>query len=218
MGKRKLSTFERLTQGKMNRKQRKEFARKLYSDDPGLEVVHRHVAGIDVGNESHFVAVSPGKDPQSVQEFGSWTADLQRMVEWLRQHGVEHVVMQSTGVYWIAVYDVLEQAGFKVCLSNARDTKNLPGRKSDVQESQWLLKLHTYGLLRNSFRPTEQIRQLRTVWRLRDRNVQEAARTIQHMQKALTTMNIQLANTISDISGLTGQAIIRSILKGERNP
>jgi transposase len=218
VSKRKLSTFERLKQGKMNRKQRKEFARKLYSDDPGLEVVHRNVAGIDVGNESHFVAVSPGKDPQSVQEFGSWTADLQRMVEWLRQHGVEHVVMQSTGVYWIAVYDVLEQAGFKVCLTNARDTKNLPGRKSDVQESQWLLKLHTYGLLRNSFRPTEQIRQLRTVWRLRDRHVQEAARTIQHMQKALTTMNVQLANTISDISGLTGQAIIRAILKGERNP
>lgn len=218
MSKRKLSTFERLKQGKMNRKQRKEFARKLYSDDPGLEVVHRNVAGIDVGNESHFVAMSPGKDPQSVQEFGSWTADLQRMVEWLRFHAVEHVVMQSTGVYWIAVYDVLEQAGFKVCLTNARDTKNLPGRKSDVQESQWLLKLHTYGLLRNSFRPTEQIRQLRTVWRLRDRHVQEAARTIQHMQKALTTMNVQLANTISDISGLTGQLIIRAIVDGERNP
>lgn len=218
MSKRKLSTFERLTQGKMNRKQRKELIRRLYSDDPGLQVVHRNVAGIDVGNESHFVAVAAGKGSQSVREFGSWTADLQQMVEWLQSYGVENVVMQSTGVYWIAVYDVLEKAGFKVCLTNARDTRNLPGRKSDVQESQWLLKLHTYGLLRNSFRPTEQIRQLRTVWRLRDRHVHEAARAIQHMQKALTTMNIQLANTISDISGVTGQFIIRAILKGERNP
>ena len=138
--------------------------------------------------------------------------------EWLKSCGVKMVVMQSTGVYWIAVYEVLEKAGFQVWLTNARDTKNLPGRKSDVQESQWLLKLQTYGLLRNSFRPPEEIRRLRTVWRLRNRHVQEAGRAIQHMQKALTTMNVQLANTLSDVSGVTGQAIIRAILRGERDP
>jgi len=218
MSQRKQSTFERLRKGKMSRKQRKELVRRLYSDDPGLEVVHRDVAGIDVGNESHFVAVAPGRDAQPVREFGSWTADLLRLAEWLKSCGVKMVVMQSTGVYWIAVYEVLEKAGFEVWLTNARDTKNLPGRKSDVQESQWLLKLQTYGLLRNSFRPPEEIRRLRTVWRLRERHVQEAGRAIQHMQKALTTMNVQLANTLSDISGTSGQAIIRAILKGERDP
>jgi transposase len=218
MAKRKLSTFERLTRGKLNRTQRKELTRRICSDDPGLEVVHRDVAGIDVGNESHYVAVAPGRDAEPVREFGSWTADLTRMTEWLKSCGIQHVVMQSTGVYWIAVYDVLEKAGFQVCLANARDTKNLPGRKTDVQESQWLLKLHTYGLLRNSFRPPEEIRKLRTTWRLRDRHVGEAAREIQHMQKALTTMNVQLANVISDLSGVTGLAIVRAILKGERDP
>jgi transposase len=218
MAKRKKSTFERLTKGKLNHKERKEFQRRLQSDDPGLEVVHPHAAGIDIGNESHFVAVAPGRDPEPVREFGSWTADLLRMAAWLKSCGVQDVVMQSTGVYWIAAYEVLEEAGFKVCLANARDTKNLPGRKTDVQESQWLLKLHTYGLLRNSFRPPEEIRHVRTIWRLRGRHVQEAARAIQHMQKALITMNVQLSNTISDLSGTTGQTIIRAILKGERNP
>ena len=218
MAKRKSSTFERLMSGKLNRKQRKELTRQIYSDDPGLEVVHRHVAGIDIGNESHYVAVAPGRDPEPVREFGSWTADLIKMAEWLKLCGVEHVVMQSTGVYWIAVYEILEKAGFAVCLANARDTRNLPGRKTDVQESQWLLKLHTYGLLRNSFRPSEEIRMVRTIWRLRDRHVREAGREIQHMQKALTTMNVQLSNVISDLSGVTGLAIIRAILKGERNP
>ena len=126
--------------------------------------------------------------------------------------------MQSTGVYWIAVYDILEQAGLEVYLVNARDTKNLPGRKSDVQESQWLMKLHTYGLLRNSFRPSQEIRAMRTYWRQRNDLVQSASRHIQRMQKALTQMNLQLANVLSDVSGVTGQAIIKAILAGERNP
>jgi transposase len=126
--------------------------------------------------------------------------------------------MQSTAVYWIAVYDILEAAGFEVYLVNARDTKNLPGRKSDVQESQWLMKLHTYGLLRNSFRPSQEIRTMRTYWRQRNDLVQSAGRHIQRMQKALTQMNIQLANVLSDISGVTGQAIIKAILDGERDP
>jgi len=126
--------------------------------------------------------------------------------------------MQSTGVYWVAVYDILEQAGLEVYLVNARDTKNLPGRKSDVQESQWLMKLHTYGLLRNSFRPSQEIRVMRTYWRQRNDLVQSAGRHILRIQKALTQMNLQLANVLTDISGATGQAIIKAILAGEHDP
>jgi len=126
--------------------------------------------------------------------------------------------MQSTGVYWIPLYEILEERGFEVYLVNARHTKNLPGRKSDVQESQWLLKLHTYGLLSNSFQPSAEIRMLRTYWRQRGTHVAGASICIQRMQKALTQMNVQLANVISDISGLTGQAIIRAIIAGERDP
>ncbi len=210
------SVYERLTRG--NRKQRKDLQRRFYSDNPGLEVIHPNAAGIDIGSESHFVAVPPARDAEPVREFGSWTADLERMAAWLKSCGIDTVAMQSTGVYWFAVYDVLEKHGLKVFLVNASHTKNLPGRKSDVQESQWLMKLHTYGLLRNSFRPPEDIRPIRAVWRLRDRHVQDAARSIQHMQKALTSMNVQLANAISDIGGLSGQTIIRSILAGERDP
>src|SRR6202521_1874796 len=214
MAKRKMSTFERLRSGKMNRKERKEWQQRLCAEDTGLEVVHPDAAGIDVGNASHFVAVPPDRDERPVREFGSWTADLRRMAEWLKRCGIRTVAMQSTGVYWVAVQEILEGEGFEVYLVNARGTKNLPGRKSDVQECQWLMKLHTYGLLRNSFRPPEEIRAVRTVWRLRGRHVQDASREIQHMQKAMTTMNLQLANVISDVSGETGQAIIRAILKG----
>jgi transposase len=126
--------------------------------------------------------------------------------------------MQSTGVYWIPLYEILEERGFDVYLVNARHTKNLPGRKSDVQESQWLLKLHTYGLLHNSFQPTAEIRQVRTYWRQRSEHVRAASTCIQRMQKVLTQMNVQLANVISDLSGLTGQTIVRAILAGERDP
>jgi transposase len=182
-----------------------------------LEVVHRDAAGIDIGNKSHFVAVPAGRDEDPVREFGSWTGELERMAEWLKKCGIRTVAMQSTGVYWIAVQEVLEKSGIEVYLVNARGTKNLPGRKSDVQESQWLMKLHTYGLLRNSFRPPEQIRRVRTVWRQRGRLVEEAGRAVQQMQKALTTMNVQLANVISDIDGVTGMTIVRAILQGERD-
>jgi transposase len=140
------------------------------------------------------------------------------MAEWLTQCGIRTVAMQSTGVNGIAVYDILEEAGLEVYLVNARETKNLPGRKTDVQESQWLMKLHTYGLLRNSFRPSQQIRTLRTYWRQRQDVVRSTGRHIQRMQKALTQMNIQLAKVISDISGVTGQAIVKAILEGERDP
>ena len=218
MAKRKKSTFERLQEGgQLNRRERRELQRQLSAADPGLAVVHPDAAGIDVGNASHFVSVPEGRDAQPVREFGSWTADLHRLAEWLKSCGIGTVAMQSTGVYWIALYEVLEQEGLEVYLVNARGTKNLPGRKSDVQECQWLRKLHTYGLLRNSFRPPEEIRSVRTIWRQRDRLVRDAGRMIQQMQKALTTMNIQLANTISDISGVSGMAILHAILEGERD-
>jgi transposase len=202
----------------MNRKQRREMMRKIQSDDLHLEVVHPDAAGIDIGNESHYVAVPPTRDSESVRRFGCTTAELKEMADWLKQCRIRTVAMQSTGVYWIAVYDILEEAGLEVYLVNARETKNLPGRKSDVQESQWLMKLHTYGLLRNSFRPSQEIRTLRTYWRQRNDLVRAAGRHIQRIQKAMTQMNIQLANVLSDVSGMTGQAIIKAILGGERNP
>ena len=201
-----------------NRKERKEWARRLQSEDPGLEVVHPHAAGIDVGNSAHYVAVRPDRDSEPVRRFECFTADLHRMADWLQSCGVETVAMQSTGVYWIPLYEILEERGLEVYLVNARHTKNLPGRKSDVQESQWLLKLHTYGLLNNSFQPVSEIRGLRTYWRQRGEHVRGAATCIQRMQKALTQMNVQLANVISDISGLTGQLIIRAIVAGDRDP
>jgi len=209
------SVYERLTG--WTRKQRKDLQRRLHSENPGLEVVHPNAAGIDIGNESHLVAVPPARDAEPVREFGSWTADLRRMAEWLVSCGIDTVAMQSTGIYWFAVYDMLESHGIKVFLVNASHTKNLPGRKTDVQESQWLMKLHTYGLLRNSFRPPADIRPIRAIWRLHDRHVRDAGRSIQHMQKALTSMNVQLANAISDIGGVSGQAIIRAMLAGERD-
>ena len=201
----------------MNRKQRRERMRQIESGDLSLEVVHPHASGIDIGNESHYVAVPPSRDSQPVRCFGCTTAELKKMAEWLTQCGIRTVAMQSTGVYWIAVYDILEAAGMEVYLVNARETKNLPGRKTDVQESQWLMKLHTYGLLRNSFRPSQEIRILRTYWRQRHDLVRSTGRHIQRMQKAMTQMNIRLANVISDITGVTGQAILKAILDGQRD-
>ena len=156
----------------MNRKQRREMLRKIQSEELRLEVIHPDAAGIDIGNESHYVAVPPSRDSQPVRSFGCTTAELKVMAGWLHQCGIRTIAMQSTGVYWIAVYDILEEAGFEVYLVNARETKNLPGRKTDVQESQWLMKLHTYGLLRNSFRPPQEIRTMRTYWRQRNDLVQ----------------------------------------------
>src|SRR5437867_209757 len=181
-------------------------------------VIHPDAVGIDIGNESHYAAVPPSRDSQPVRCFGCTTAELKAMAAWLQQCRIRTVAMQSTGVYWVGVYDILEKAGLEVYLVNARDTKNLPGRKSDVQESQWLMKLHTYGLLRNSFRPSQEIREMRTYWRQRNDLVQSAGRHILRIQKALTQMNIQLANVLSDVSGVTGQAIIKAILAGERDP
>ena len=158
-----------------NRKAKKELARRLQSENPGLEVVRPHAAGIDVGNRAHYPAVRPDRDWQSVRRFECFTADLYRLTDWLQDCGVKTVALQSTGVYWIPLYNILEERGFEVYLVNARHTKNLPGRKSDVQESRWLLKLHTYGLLNNSFQPMSKIQTLRTYWRQRLQHVAGAA-------------------------------------------
>jgi transposase len=202
----------------LNRKQRRELARRLRVEAPGLTVMHSDAAGIDVGNSAHYVAVRPDRDPDSVRRFECFTADLHRLADWLVHCGVTTVAMQSTGVYWIPLYEILDARGLEIYLVNARHTKNLPGRKSDVQESQWLLKLHTYGLLRNSFHPPAEIRVVRTYWRQRGEHVHAVSTCIQRMQKALTQMNIQLANVISDLSGWTGQRIVRAMLAGERDP
>ncbi len=184
----------------------------------GLSVVHPKAAGIDVGNAEHYVAVPPSLDAEPVRSFGCFTEDLRALADWLQRCGIETVALQSTGVYWLPLYDILAQRGIRVWVVNPRETRNMPGRKSDVQECQWILKLHVYGLLKNSFRPEEDICVMRAIWRQREQHIGDAARCIQHMQKALTQMNLQLANVISDISGWTGRAIIEAILQGERDP
>jgi transposase len=197
---------------------KKNEIRQLHDATEGLPLIHHHAAGIDVGSREHYVAVPLGRDPQPVRKFGSFTADLHCMAHWLKSCGVKTVAMQSTGVYWMGLFEVLQTHGLEVHLVNARHTKNLPGRKSDVQECQWLQKLHSFGLLNNSFRPAEEIRVLRSYLRQRENLVTAASTCIQHMQKALTEMNVQLANVISDITGVTGMAILRAIVAGERNP
>ena len=187
-------------------------------DWKALEVVHPDAAGIDVGGSEHWVAVSPDRDPEPVRRFGCFTADLREMARWLVEKGVRSVAMQSTGVYWMPVFEILEQQGLEVYLVNAQHTKNVPGRKSDIQECQWLLKLHAFGLLNNSFQPNDEIRMARTRWRHRGNWVAEASSVVQRMQKVLTEMNVQLSNVLSDISGVSGMKIIQAILDGVRDP
>ena len=203
----------------MPKQDRKKTPRgKRAPDWEALPPLNPNAAGIDVGNAEHYVAVPAGRDEEPVQKFGSFTADLHRMAQWLKVCGIQTVVMQATGVYWIALYQILEEHGLQVNVVNAHHIKTLPGRKTDVLECQWLQKLHTFGLLNNSFQPSEEIWVLRTYMRQREKLVAGASTCIQHIQKALTEMNIQLANVISDISGLTGMAILRAIVSGERNP
>jgi transposase len=145
-------------------------------------------AGVDIGGSEHWVAISPERDEQPVRCFECFTVDLERMADWLVTRGVRSVAMQSTGVYWIALFEILQQRGMEVYLVNARHTKNLPGRKSDIAECQWLLKLHTFGLLNNSFQPSDELRTVRTLWRHRTGLVAQAASTVQRMQKALEAL------------------------------
>jgi transposase len=182
-----------------------------------FSIIHPHAAGIDVGATFHVVAVSPECDPNPIREFKSFTTDLHNLSRWLREVGVTSVAMESTGVYWIPVFEILESDGFEVILVNARDVKQVPGRKTDYNDAQWLQKLHQFGLLRASFRPSEQIASLRAYLRHRERLIEYAAAHIQHMQKALMQMNLQLHHVVSDITGATGMRIIRDILGGQKD-
>lgn len=182
-----------------------------------LTITHPNAAGIDIGSASHFVAVPPDRDDDSVREFQSFTADLHALADWLTACGVDTVAMESTGVYWIPLFELLASRGFTVLLVNARHVKNVSGRKSDVLDCQWLQQLMTYGLLSGAFRPNDEVCALRSLWRQRGMLLKSQGRQVQHMQKALTQMNIQLTNVISDVVGETGQKILRAIVLGERD-
>jgi transposase len=183
----------------------------------GLPQIRANAAGMDIGAEEIWVDVG-NKDVEGVRRFGTFTADLNEMAEWLKQCGIETVAMESTGVYWIAPFQILEAKGIEVFLVNARFVKNVQGRKSDMLDCQWIRLLHSYGLLPKSFRPAAQIAVLRSYLRHRQMLIQYAASHIQHMQKALTQMNVQIHHVISDITGSTGMRIIRAIVEGKRDP
>lgn len=184
----------------------------------GLPIVQEYAAGIDIGSRFHVVAVPPEMSSESVQTFQAFTSDLHRMADWLIELGIKTVAMESTGVYWVPVFEILEDRGLHVILVNAREVRTVPGRKTDVNDAQWLQRLYACGLLRASFRPGRDIAALRAYLRLRERHLDYAAAHIQHMQKALTFMNMQLQNVVSDITGATGMKIIRAIVAGERDP
>lgn len=183
-----------------------------------LSVVHRDAAGIDIGAQSHVVAVGPERDPEPVRTFSTFTNDLHCLADWLVAVGITTVAMESTSVFWIPVFEILEERGIEVIVVNARDAKSVPGRKTDVNDAQWIQQLHQYGLLRGSFRPPRDIATLRAYLRQRERLLDYAAAHIQHMQKALTQMNLQLQHVVSDITGVTGLRIIRAIVSGTRDP
>jgi transposase len=190
---------------------------KMRESNPGLSEINPNAAGIDIGADYHWVSVPEGRESVSIRRFACFTADLHELAKWLQQCGIETVAMESTGVYWIPLFQILETAGLEVKLVNARHVQTVPGRKSDVMDCQWLRQLHSYGLLSGSFRPDDQICVLRSYIRQRETLVQSASSHIQRMQKALTQMNVQLHRVISDISGITGLAILRAIVAGERD-
>lgn len=191
--------------------------RKRPTTESAITLTHPNAAGIDIGGASHFVAVPPDRDDEPVREFACFTADLHRLADWLDACCVDTVAMESTGVYWIPLYELLDSRGFTVLLVNARHVKNVSGRKSDVLDCQWLQQLMSFGLLRGAFRPAEQVCALRALTRQRTMLLRSQGRFVQHMQKALTQMNMQLANVISDVVGETGQKILRAIVAGERD-
>jgi transposase len=180
--------------------------------------LHPDAAGIDVGSSSHYVAVPEDRDPNPVRSFGAFTEDLFALADWLSRCRITTVAMEATGVYWIPLFEILDRRGFEVVLVNARHVKNVPGRKSDVIDCQWLQELHSLGLLSASFRPSDEVVALRGYVRQRKMLVEYAASHVQHIQKALAQMNLQLHNVVSDVTGVTGMKILRAILAGERNP
>lgn len=183
-----------------------------------LKQINPNAAGIDIGSEEHYVAVPEGCDTESVRSFGCLTPELHQMAKWLKECGIDTVAMESTGVYWVPVAEVLERYDIDVKLVDAYHVKNVPGRKTDVKDCQWLQQLHMFGLLHGAFRPGKQIRVLRSYWRHRASLVKSCGRQIQLMQKALEQMNLQLHKVITDISGLTGMKIIRAIIAGQHDP
>ncbi|WCR59344.1 MAG: hypothetical protein PG978_001220 [Wolbachia endosymbiont of Ctenocephalides felis wCfeF] len=183
-----------------------------------LEVMNPDAAGIDVGSSVHYVCVPEGRDEQRIQKFGCFTKDLHNLARWLKKCKVTTVAMESTGVYWIALFQILESYELEVKLVNARHVKNVPGRKSDVQDCQWLQQLHSYGLLHGSFRPDNQMCVLRSYVRQRKNLTESASTHVLRMQKALIQMNVQLHKVIRDITGVTGMKIIKAIIEGERDP
>ena len=182
-----------------------------------LEQVNLYAAGIDIGSQSHYVSVPDELASESVREYSCFTGDLNRMADWLVEIGIQTVAMESTGIYWIPAYEILEERGLIVLLVNSRHIKNVPGRKTDVLDCQWIQQLHTYGLLEGAFRPEEETVALRTYMRQRETLTQQTSDQIRRMQKALRQMNLLLDNVVSDIDGVTGMKIIRAILDGERN-
>ena len=187
-------------------------------NDRTMPMVHPNAAAIDVGATLLMAAVRADRTSEPVRSFGTFTTDLHRLAAWFAECGVETVAMESTSVYWIPIYELLDARGFTVFLVNARDAKPVPGRKTDVSDAQWLQRLHSYGLLRASFRPKGHFIELRAYVRQRERLLEYAASHIQHMQKALTEMNLQLHHVVADITGATGLRIIRAILSGEHDP
>jgi transposase len=184
----------------------------------GLQVIHPHAAGLDIGSEEIWAAVPPVSSAEPVRSFGTLTPDLQALADWLVACGVDTVAMESTGVYWIPVYEILEARGLQPHVVNARHIKNVPGRKTDIQDCQWIQGLHSVGLLRGSFRPEGEIVALRAYLRHRAALIEHRVAHIQHMQKALQQMNVQLTQVVTDITGVTGQAILRAIVAGQREP
>jgi len=192
--------------------------RKKHKEVKMLHIIKSNAAGIDIGATEIYVAVPDDRDPKPVRRFDTFTGDLHEAAKWLKACGIDSIAMESTGVYWIPVFQILETYGFDVVLVNARHVKNVPGRKTDVQDCQWLQYLHSVGLLRGSYRPPQEICAVRSLLRHRNELVKMSASHIQHMQKALTQMNLQIHHVISDITGVTGLAILDAILSGERNP
>jgi transposase len=184
----------------------------------GLPVIHTDVAGIDIGSQEHVVAVSPDLDPNHIRTFACYTADLLQLADWLASCGVRRVVMESTGVYWMTLWRILEERGFELALVNSAHMRNVPGRKTDAWDSNWLRRLHTYGLLERSFVPAAEIGCARALWRQRGGLVRLSATHIQEIQKALEQMNVQLHKVVSDVTGVTAMKIIRAIAAGERDP
>lgn len=186
--------------------------------DQAWPLINPNAAGMDVGSREHWVAVPQGRDEQSVRCFGTCTPDLEELAQWLKKCGITSVAMEATGVYWIPVFQLLERSGFEVLLVNARQAKNVAGRKSDVSDCQWIQRLHTYGLLGASFRPADPYCVVRSYLRYREELMGARSTQTQHMQKALQQMNVQLMQVLSDINGVSGLAIIEAILHGERHP